>query len=157
MNRILSVLCLTFVAGAASCTNATDSQATLVGDWVSQESLSPRGYLTTQLTFRTDGTFTNAGRMFGCYPGQAANDLCAYTIASGTFTTDGDGLAANVNRVVTWDRFYGASSPETVQNVNRTAFNEGRFQIAGRTLTLHFLTYPADALEPTTKVFVRAE
>jgi hypothetical protein len=157
MNRILSVLCLAFAACAASCSNATDSQATLVGDWVRQESLSPRGYLTTQLTFRADGTFTNAGRMFGCYPGQAANDLCAYTIVSGTFTTDDDRLAANVNRVVTWDRFYGTSSPETVENVNFTAFNEARFQIAGRTLTLHFLTYPADAPEPTTRIFLRAE
>jgi hypothetical protein len=157
MNRILSVLCLAFAACAASCSNATDSQATLVGDWVRQESLSPRGYLTTQLTFRADGTFTNAGRMFGCYPGQAANDLCAYTIVSGTFTTDDDRRAANVTRVVTWDRFYGASSPETVENVNFTAFNKARFQIAGRTLTLHFLTYPADAPEPTTRIFVRAE
>ena len=157
MNRISSVLSLALVGIGASCTGTTDSQATLVGNWLSRESLSPSGYYTTRLTFAADGAFTDSVRMFGCYSGQSGNDLCAYTIMSGTYTTQGNKLVTKISRIATWDRFYGANSPETVQNVNTTLFDQGHFRITALTLTLDYLSYPADAPEPTTKVFLRAE
>ena len=157
MNRISSVLSLAFVGIGTSCTSTTDSQATLVGNWVSRENLSPSGYYTTKLTFAADGAFTDSVRTFGCYSGQSGNDLCAYTIMSGTYSTQGDKLVTKISRTVTWDRFYGDNSPETVQNVNTSLFDQGHFRITSLALTLDYLSYPADAAEPTTRLFLRAD
>ena len=155
MNRKSFVLCLAIATGVVSCNSSTESESGLIGSWISTESLSPSGHMTTQLSFAGDGTFTDAIRTFGVYPGQSRNDLSSYTIMSGTYTTDGDQLESNVSRVETWDRFHGADSPPTVRNVNTTVFDQGRFRISGFSLTLDYLTFPADAPVPTTKAFIR--
>ena len=157
MIRNSFVLCLGVVVGVASCTDATGSRAGLNGSWINRENMSPAGYFTTQLTFAADGTFTDAVRSFGCYAGQSRDDLCAYTIMSGTYSIEGDQLKIGVNRIASWDRFYGADSPETVQIVNTTLFDQSHFRITALTLTLDYVTYPADAPVPTTNVFIRME
>ncbi|MDP9204866.1 MAG: hypothetical protein M3P12_05310 [Gemmatimonadota bacterium] len=157
MNRISSVLCLALVAGVVSCRNAAGPDATLVGGWVVRESTSPSGYYETHLTFAADGTFTDAIRSFGSYPSQSPGDLSSYSILSGTYRVQADQLAIEVNRIVLWDRFYGANSLETVRNVNTTIFDQSRFRIVGSILTLDYITYPAEAPVPTKKVLLRAE
>jgi hypothetical protein len=156
MNRASFVLYLAVVTGITSCTNSTSPEASLVGNWAVSESTSP-GYYTTQLTFAGDGTFTDAVRMFGSYPGQSKNDLSSYTIMSGTYKVDGDQLQTNITHTVVWDRFYGANSPETVQTVNPTVFDQTHFRILGPMLTLNYVSYPADAPVPTTKTLIRVE
>jgi hypothetical protein len=155
MNRNSFVLCLAIVTGVVACTNTTGSEASLVGNWAKSENLSPSGYYTTQLTFADDGAFTDAMRSFGVYAGQSKNDPSGYTIMSGTYRTEGDQLEMNVSRTVTWDRFYGADSPEVVQNVSTTVFNSSHFRVGGLTLTLDYLTFPADAPVATTTTFIR--
>jgi hypothetical protein len=156
MNRNSFALCLAIVTGVVACTNTTGSEARLIGDWVKRENLSPSGYYTTQLSFAEDGTFTDAVRDFGCYPGQSRDDPCAYTIMSGTYTIEGDQLRMNVSRIATWDRgFNGPGSPEVVRNVNSTVFDSSHFRIAGLLLTLDYLSFPADAAVATTATFVR--
>jgi hypothetical protein len=76
---------------------------------------------------------------------------------SGTYRTEGDQLEISVNRIASWDRFYGADSPETVQIVSTTIFDQSHFRTTALTLTLDFVTYPADAPVPTTNVFIRME
>ena len=156
MNRISFVLYLAVVAGTTSCTSSTSSEASLIGNWAVSESVSP-GHYTTQLTFAGDGTFTDAVRIFGSYPGQSSNDLSSYSIMSGTYKVEGDQLQTNITHTVVWDRFYGANSPETVQTVNTTVFDQTHFRIVGPMLTLDYVSYPADAPVPTTKTFIRVE
>ena len=156
MNRASFVLYLAVVAGITSCANSTSPEVSLIGNWAVNESLSP-GHYTTQLTFAGDGTFTDAVRMFGSYPGQSNNDLSSYSIMSGTYKVNGDQLQTNITRIAVWDRFYGANSPETVHTVNTTVFDQTHFRIVGPMLTLDYVSYPADAPVPTTKTFIRVE
>jgi len=156
MNRASFALYLAVVAGIASCTNSTSPEASLIGNWSVSESLNI-GHYTTQLTFAGDGTFTDAVRIFGAYPGQSNNDLSSYSIMSGTYKVDGDRLQTNITHTVVWDRFYGANSPETVQTVNITLFDQTHFRIVGPMLTLNYVSYPADAPVSTTKTFIRVE
>ena len=156
MNRASFALYVAVVAGITSCTSSTSSEASLIGNWSVSESLSP-GHYTTQLTFAGDGTFTDAVRIFGSYGGQSNNDLSSYSIMSGTYKVEGDKLQTNITHTVVWDRFYGANSPETVQTVNITVFDQTHFRIVGQMLTLDYLSYPADAPVPTTKSFIRVE
>jgi hypothetical protein len=96
-------------------------------------------------------------RIFGSYGGQSNNDLSSYSIMSGTYKVEGDQLQINITHTVVWDRFYGANSPETVQTVNITVFDQTHFRIVGPMLTLDYVSYPADAPVPTTKSFIRVE
>jgi len=57
-------------------------------------------------------------------------------------------------RLVVWDRFYGADSPQSVHEpypYGDAPFDGARFEIQADRLILHYLTYPADAPIPTTK------
>jgi len=103
--------------------------------------------MTRYISFAEDGTFLFATNMYGIYGGSA---LAAYTRTTGTYRIEGDRLISTATRVATWDSFYGAGSPETVQNVNHSFLDQARFRIVGSVLILDYITYPADAPEPTT-------
>ena len=107
------------------------------------------GSMTRYISFAEDGTFLFATNMYGIYGGTG---LAAYTRTTGTYRIEGDRLICTATRVATWDSFYGAGSPETVKNVNYSLLDEARFRIMGSTLILDYITYPADAAEPTTMV-----
>jgi len=93
--------------------------------------------------------------MYGIYGGGSPATLAAYTQTSGTYTIDGDKLVLAANRIATWDSFYGATSPERVEQVNQIVFDQARFNIVGWILTLDYVSYPAAAPEPTRLAFVR--
>ena len=59
--------------------------------------------------------------------------------------------------LTTRDRFYGADSPETVQEPfpYYGFYDDARFRLADDTLTIDFTTYPADAAEPARQVLRR--
>lgn len=146
------------LAGAAACSesSAPVGSSQIVGAWMApRETLHPNGSMTRYLGFSESGTFQYSAESYGVYPGQSAGTLSAYTRISGTYQIDGDRLTMTGNRTATWDSFYGANSPETVQNVNTEMFKDARFRIALSTLILDFTTYPADAPVPTTQSYNR--
>jgi hypothetical protein len=151
MRRALLVACLGLVT-AAGCSETTRPvvSSPVVGRWVRQENLQPMGRMTRLLVFRNDGTFSLATDMYGIYGGTG---LAAYTHTSGTYEIDGDRVICTATKEVTWDSFYGRTSPETVRQINSVVFPEARFKVAALTLTLDYLSYPADAPEPTTLSF----
>lgn len=138
---------------ATACTESTRPVVSpLVGSWATpQENLHPMGRMTRFLSFSGDGTFMFATYSYGIYGG---SDLAAYTRTSGTYEVEGDRVICTATRVATWDSFYGASSPETVQQVNYSLFDQARFRVILETLTLEYITYPADAPVPTTLSFM---
>jgi hypothetical protein len=91
------------------------------------------------------------------YPGQRASDLSAYSRTVGTFAVAGDRLSFDPDSLVSWDRFYGAASPETVQSPYPYGglYDDARFRLAPWVLTLDYTTYPADAPVPTRRTFRR--
>jgi hypothetical protein len=158
MRPVMSALCLAFLSVATACSEATPTgvASPLVGEWTSpRENLQPNGTLTRDLVISGTGEFTYRTNMYGIYGGGSPATLAAYTQTSGTYTIDGDKLVLTANRIATWDSFYGATSPERVEQVNQIVFDQARFNIVGWILTLDYVSYPADAPEPTRLAFVR--
>ena len=150
MNRTLSVCCAAALVVAGACSGSTSPKinSPLVGGWITaRESLRPMGSMTRYFSFAEDGTFLFATNTYGVYGG---TELAAYTRTTGTYRIEGDRLISTATRVATWDSFYGAGSPETVQNVNSSFLDGARFRIVGSFLFLDYITYPADAPVPTT-------
>lgn len=151
------VVGLVLVMGCEDAT-ATAARGDLVGTWArAPESLAPSGWYQIRMTFAPSGSFTAEVRSHGVYPGQSPNELSSYGLTEGTYRTDGDRLIVAPRRLVTWDRFYGSSSPEVVQEpYPYTGYlDDTRYAIHGQTLTLRYTSYPADAPVPTTVVLVR--
>jgi hypothetical protein len=96
-------------------------------------------------------------RSFGLLPGQRPNDLSAYSRTEGLFRVEGDRLHLSPTRLVTWDGFYGLTSPERVERLNPEGsfVDNARFSIRLNRLTLYYLSYPADAPVETTRTFLR--
>lgn len=152
-----SVLPLAFTI---ACASPTESEPLLLdGTWVSAvENASPSGWYRRSLTFEATGSFTSEFRSYGIYAGQPRDELSGYQRTEGTYRAEGNRLVFQATRLVSWDRFYGVTSPERVTEPYPygTIFDDARYEVQGRQLTLHFTTYPADAPEPTAMVFTRA-
>jgi hypothetical protein len=152
MRSVMSVSCVALLLAAACSKNTAPNRSSIVGSWVSaREDLQPRGSMQTYLAFSQDGTFKYEVYSYGAYGG---NDLAAYIRISGTYYVNGDRVGMTANRTATWDSFYGASSPERVEQVTRSVFDQAKFRITWPTLTLDYITYPADALVATTQSFM---
>ena len=158
MRPVLSVVCLALLSFAAACseTTATTKTSPLAGEWLaSRESLQPTGSLTRRLGFSNSGQFSYRIDQYGIYEGQSPGTVSVYTQMSGTYQIDGDRLILTANRIATWDSFYGAGSPERVEQVTRVVLDQARFRIVGFTLILDYIVYPADGPVPATLAFTR--
>jgi len=147
-----------FVMTGCEDATAPTARGDLVGTWArAPESLAPSGWYQVRMTFTPSGTFTADVRSHGVYPGQPRDELSSYGRTEGTYRTEGDRLIVTPRRLVTWDRFYGSSTPEVVQDpYPYTGYlDDMRYAIRERTLTLRYTSYPADAPVPTTMVLVR--
>jgi len=155
---LVKVAVLGFVA-LSSCENATGVDGSeLVGSWREETiRLSPTGTLERTFSFGSSGEFTWGGQSFGVYTGQPANQLSAYFRIEGSYRVDSGKLILSPRRSVTWDRFYGASSPERVEEVsgNSGYFDNAMYSVRRGVLTLHYTSYPADAPVATTMVLSR--
>jgi hypothetical protein len=150
-----------------ACANVADNPAEpkvgwLPGVWVaSPEVGSPSGRYERSLSFGSEGSFVSEVRSYGIYGWQPAGELSGYTRTEGTYGVEieGNRLEFLPLRIVSWDRFYGPNSPETVREPypGETVFDNARYELSGDILTLRFTIYPADAAEPAELIFTRAD
>ena len=142
----------------AACESSTSPDGSAIaGQWATtREALSPTGSYQSFLTFDGDA-FTSEVRSYGLYPGQRSTDLSAYSRTEGTYRVDGDRVHFSPLRLVSWDRFYGETSPERVQSPYPwgSLFDDARFTLRLNRLDLHYTTYPADAPVPTSRTYWR--
>jgi hypothetical protein len=157
MRMVMSVGCLAMGIVTAACRQSTAPPGSaLVGGWMApREALRPSGSMTRNLGFSENGTFVYTVNSYGVYGGNTPGQLSAYTNITGTYQVDGNRVALTATRIATWDSFYGAGSPERVEMVSRSIFDQARFTILGGLLTLDYITYPADAPVPTRLFFTR--
>ncbi len=96
--------------------------------------------------------------MYGIYPAQPRDELSAFSRIEGAYRTEGNQLILSPYRLITWDRFYGASSPAVVQQPYPYDgyFDDARYVVRAHTLTLVYTIYPADAPVTTTMILRRA-
>ena len=159
--RAALAMCVGLVlgTGCANAPSAPDASA-LVGRWTTARvMLKPAGAgeLQHHLTFTADGRFVAETRMYGGQSSQAVDELSFSARTAGTFVATRGRLTFAPETLVTWDRFYGATSPERIQSpYPYTGFyDDTRFRVRGDELRLDFTTYPTDAAVPTTQVFGR--
>ena len=149
------------LACTIACANPTESgQSLLNGTWkTAAENASPTGWYTRSLTFEPGGAFTSEFRSYGVYPGQPRDELSGYQRTEGTYRVEAKRLIFQPVRLVSWDRFYGATSPETVSEPYPygSIFDDAHYDLVGPLLSLHYTTYPADAPVPTLLIFTRAD
>jgi hypothetical protein len=157
-HRALSALLLV----SAACSSPTKAGTTvdeLIGDWVTQrEALRPAGAMEHQLRFTAAGRFAATVRTTGLYPGQHLDEFSAYSTTVGSYRVNGDRLDMRPDSLLEWDRFHGANSPVTIHApypYGTTLYDDARFTLDGRVLTLIYTTYPADAPVPTSQRFYR--
>lgn len=130
-------------AGPAVTVASTD----LVGRWISpRNELAPEAWHQSTLTFTIDGRFTSENRTYGVYDGETAEVLSVISRIEGTYRIAGDRLIFQPRRLVWWDRFYGALSPERVEEPYPwgSIFDDAHYSIAGDHLTMAYTMYPAD-------------
>jgi hypothetical protein len=91
------------------------------------------------------------------YPAQRSDALSGFSRVEGLFTADGDRLYLEPERLVWWDSFYGESSPVHVEQPYPWGgvFDDARYFIRDHKMTILFTTYPADAPEPASRVYLR--
>jgi hypothetical protein len=160
MNRRQSFFVTVASALLLGCTPPTDpGHRELVGRWITAPAdLSPSGWHQYHLTFSANGRFAAEARSFGLYSGQRRDGLSAYSRTEGAFRTEDDRLVFEPVRLVWWDAFYGIDSPEHVQEPYPYMgfYDDTHYVVAGRQLTLRYLSYPADAPVPTMQTYLRA-
>jgi hypothetical protein len=144
---------LAFLSGCVTDPASED----LVGSWrTAPEDLSPSGWYQSRLSFNVFGVFESEVRDYGLYPGQDRNALSAYSRIEGTYRVEGDRLIFRTSRMVWWDRFYGARSPEQVEEpYHASLYDDARYTVQGDRLILQYLSYPFDAPVPTSWEFTR--
>jgi hypothetical protein len=96
-------------------------------------------------------------RSYGLLPGQGREELSAYSKTQGRYRTEGDRFFFEPRRLVWWDRFYGADSPEHVEAPYPygTLFDDAHLVLRGDELTISYLSYPFDAPVQTVMVLTR--
>ena len=154
--RNRSALLLTFVAVLTAMPGCRESAAApttvlsateLSGRWLApRNDLAPDGSHQSALTFSIDGRFVFENRMYGLYDGQVASDLSAFTRTEGTYRIDRDRLVFEPVRLVWWDRFEGARSPEHVEEPYPWGrlFDDARFEVQADRLVMTYRVYPGD-------------
>lgn len=77
--------------------------------------------------------------------------------AVGTYRVAADSLLVRSRSTVTYNFFRFRTEPEVVEGsqANPTEGSMGRVDISGEILRLGYLSYPADAPEPTEMVYLR--
>jgi hypothetical protein len=155
MRRSLLILALGVSAGCSEASPTAVRADELTGSWQTpRQTLSPSGSYQTTLTFAADGGVTYEVRNYGLYPGQRADDLASYSRTYSRYETAGDTVILHPARVVTWDKFYGAQSPERVEEIHDGSVR-WNVVVYGDQLMVNYTTYPADAPVLTTVVYRR--
>ena len=154
------------LVAAAACLACSDSltpaptPSLLLGHWsAAPEAEQPSGSFERRFVFTSDGRFSYVTLSYGIYAGESPTELSGYTRTTGVFLTESAHLVLLPDSLITWDRFYGGASPETVHTPypygNTFFFDSAQYTIDGDRLTLQYISYPADAPVPTTQEFQR--
>jgi hypothetical protein len=146
------------------CVASCDSEVTapslqaLHGRWLwGPESLQPSGSWSQEFVVHEDGRSENRIVNRGLYAGQGPADVSATQVLYGRLAVREDRFVVHPDSEVTEDRFYGAGHRLVrISGIVWWATDSVRFEVRGTTLTVSYLSYPADAPVYTTQVYRRA-
>ena len=154
-------LCTALLSLTLGCFGSTEpASGDLAGQWVTApENLQPNGWYQSHITFGPASAYTFEVRLYGLYPEESRDLLSSYTRLEGAYSVRGDSVFREIRREVSWDRFYGADSPEHVTDLTGNPYyrSGARYEVRGPVLVLHYLTYPADAPVETTMILQKVK
>ena len=147
--------------GFAGCRESTAPErglaaAPILGLWSTAFANSDGTSSETSLNVSADLTFTRDWRRYSQGPQRA---LVAYVTTTGTYSVRGDSLFAHASVAQTWDRdFNGGFVTITLVRGGGPYGEAGaRFEIRNDSLSLHYLSYPADAPVETVETLSRVK
>lgn len=158
MKSILKYLFLAVSVSLAACSSydlegtPMDVQNAIYSTWVDTVAMQPKGYSITQLEFNPNGFFVLATRTYGVYTNQSTNDLSGYTEYYGNYVLSARNLYFISKQTVTWDSFTLAVNPTTTVK-DQVLYESCTYIIKNDSLTLTYITYPADAPVTTQQKF----
>lgn len=162
MRALLRLVPLLLLVVAAACDRSATTSApesALQGRWLGpvdrwDDQWSPRR-MERRFTFAADGTYTWEVVSFGGY-GKPESERTFFHRVHGDFRVEGGRLWTRERERETWDSFYGNTSPVQRETVPAPTFVDAYgVTLSGDRLTLDYVTYPADAPEPTRMVYHR--
>ncbi|CAN5923180.1 hypothetical protein BH11GEM2_BH11GEM2_35560 [soil metagenome] len=147
-----------------SCRDATAPDlGLLVGQWADTPYVTRYDGKTSQqfLTIRADHSYLTDFRTYAVGGANGPGELVAYSRAEGGFVVRNDSLFMRANFIRTWDRDFNGGK-ESVSQVDYILPRPGQpddsgahFEVTEEALTLHYLSYPADAAVETAASYVR--
>ena len=132
-----------------------DFDQELVGTWIDSTDALPRGLIVYKLKINANKTFSSEIVMYGIYESDAPDDMSSWTELQGIVEQDMDSIYFLATTSKWWDSFY-AMNPVN-EDINSLLYESCTYSIEGNILELNYITYPADAPEPTIKTFIRKE
>ncbi|MDB4914458.1 MAG: hypothetical protein JWM95_2102 [Gemmatimonadetes bacterium] len=153
-----STLLFLLAAGLTGCRDSVAPSLTLIGEWAAAPDMSQADGSVYQVTLslREDQTFVRDWRAYLPASGGVRGAVFAYATTEGTYTVRGDSLFMRAVTNRSWDRdFYGGAVIVTQVNNVDIHGDGARYEFVGERLTLHYLSYPADAPVETAETFFR--
>jgi hypothetical protein len=161
MPAFLRLFPLLLLALLAACDRAAPLPApsALEGRWLGPAERWSDGWspdrTERRFTFGADGTYTRETVSFGGY-GRPAAERTYWHRVHGDFRVEGGRLWTRERRRETWDAFHGADAPVKSETVDAPRFTDAYgVALRGDSLTLHYVTHPADAPVDTRAVYRR--
>lgn len=121
-----------------------DAKNAIYGTWVDSVAIQPKGLSITQLEFNPEGFFVLATRTYGVYTNQISTDLSGYSENYGNYVLSTRNLYFISKQTITWDSFTLAVNPTTTVK-DQVLYESCTYTIKNDSLTLTYITYPADA------------
>ena len=127
----------------------------IFGVWADTVRGQQNGYLVNELVFRENGTFVAGTKHYGVYITQNTNQLSAYSEYYGNYVLGSKNIYFASKQNTYWDSLTAAAPVITVKD--EVLFESCTYKISNDTLSISYITYPADAPEVTTRKYIKAE
>ncbi|MBN2766124.1 MAG: hypothetical protein JXR27_07085 [Paludibacteraceae bacterium] len=153
--RIISVLIISL--GIASCSSDMYAEPELTnneiyGLWTDTIKTTEGRYV-YNLTFRPNGTFLSTTLGLGFYDKQEENEMSFYSDEQGNYVQSARNIYFLSKNTTEWDAF--KNQPPVSNDTSKVIFESCSYEIIIDTLTLKYISYPADAPELTTRKYIR--
>lgn len=101
--------------------------------------------------FEADTNYSYTVDFYG-FEDENPDEIIGSSVRKGTFEIDGDSIFFRDTETVSWEKGF---KPEPETRILNGEKYGSRFSIVGSTLTLHYISYPADAPVQTQMEFER--
>jgi hypothetical protein len=152
---ILSVFAVVSCSAEFMDMEPIENESDIYGFWTDTVMADPAGYSVNGLTFRANGSFVAFTKGYGMYQSQDSSQISYSFEDQGSYVLSARNIYFLSKRQVSWDFMTQNTPTDTIGD--RQIFEACTYNITGDTLTLNYITYPADAPQVTVRKYIRIE